>query len=64
MCGFFFSASVIIFSWILLICTKLRFAFILQLRHMFAKVKSTFGTHRNMAEINKLHIWLTIAAVN
>lgn len=37
--------------WILLMCIKLRllhlmFAFILQLCHMFEKVKSTFGTEK------------------
>lgn len=30
---------------------------------MFVKVKPTFGTRSNIAEINKYHIWLTIAAV-
>ena len=42
--------------------SHLTFAFILQLCCMFTKVKFTFGSHRNMAEIN--NIWFTIAAVN
>lgn len=32
--------------------------------HMFAKVKATFGIHKSMAEANKFHLWLTIAALN